>query len=160
MESGIIEGFPLVDVKVTLYDGSYHDVDSNETAFRFAGSIAFREAARKAHPIVLEPMMAIKVEVPENLAAATLREIRTYRGRIERESVVNGFVQVEAVLPLSVVLASTPSGLALFPMEFACYEAVRDRDTPSEDGPFAPVKKPSSPWPGSRSGMVRPPEEE
>jgi elongation factor G len=65
IELGILAGYPLVDIKVTLYDGSYHEVDSNEMAFKFAGSIAFKEAARKASPVLLEPVMAVEVTVPE-----------------------------------------------------------------------------------------------
>ena len=72
MELGVLAGFPVVDVKATAFDGSYHDVDSNEMAFKFAGSIAFREAAKKALPVVLEPMMAVKIAVPSDLVAARL----------------------------------------------------------------------------------------
>jgi len=75
LELGILAGFPIVDVKVTLYDGSYHEFDSNEMAFKFAGSIAFKEAARKAHPVLLEPVMAVEIEVPEELGAAIRREV-------------------------------------------------------------------------------------
>src|SRR5579863_3705345 len=85
LELGILAGLPIVDVKVTLYDGSYHEADSNEMAFKFAGSIAFKEAARKAHPVVLEPVMAVQIEVPEELGAAIRRQVHGYRGRIERQ---------------------------------------------------------------------------
>jgi elongation factor G len=70
MKLGILAGFPMVGVKVTLYDGSYHEVDSNEMAFKFAGSIAFREAIKRASPVLLEPMMAIQIDVPEEVNSA------------------------------------------------------------------------------------------
>jgi elongation factor G len=83
LELGILAGYPLVDVKVTLYDGSYHEVDSNEMAFKFAGSIAFKEAARKASPVLLEPVMAVEVTVPEEHMGVIIGDINSRRGRIE-----------------------------------------------------------------------------
>ena len=83
IELGILAGYPLVDIKVTLFDGSYHDVDSNEMAFKFAGSIAFKEAARKASPVLLEPVMAVEVTVPEEHMGTIIGDINSRRGRIE-----------------------------------------------------------------------------
>jgi elongation factor G len=102
MRQGVLGGFSIVDVKVTLYDGSYHETDSNPVAFTFAGSIAFKEAAKKASPVLLEPMMAIEVEVPEELVDLTRHEVYTHRGRIESNVAANGFNEIKAV--------STPVG--------------------------------------------------
>ena len=82
-ELGILAGYQMVDVKVTLYDGSYHDVDSNEMAFKIAGSMAFKEAARKASPVLLEPVMAVEVTVPEEYMGTIIGDINSRRGRIE-----------------------------------------------------------------------------
>jgi elongation factor G len=91
LELGILSGFPIVDVKVTLFDGSYHEEDSNEMAFKFAGSIALKEAARKAYPVLLEPVMAVEVTVPEEQMGRIISDINSRRGRIE------GMEQVAAV---------------------------------------------------------------
>ena len=115
MEMGILRGFPVVDVKVTLCDGSYHQADSNEMAFKFAGATAFKGAAKKASPALLEPMMAIEVEVPEELTTAIQREIGAHRGRIESKLTANGFGEINAVVPLSELLASSSGDLPSFP---------------------------------------------
>ena len=83
MEGGILAGFPMVDVKVALFDGSYHEVDSNENAFKIAGSVAFKEAAHKAKPVLLEPVMAVEVTVPEEFMGVIIGDINSRRGRIE-----------------------------------------------------------------------------
>jgi elongation factor G len=155
MKQGVLAGFPVVDVRVTLYDGSHHDTDSNPMAFTFAGSIAFKEAAKKARPVVLEPMMAIDIEVPEELAAAIQREIYTHRGRIESNVVDSGFIEIKAVVPLSELLVSS-SGIAVCPMQFAGYEAVRDNGISDENGSGATSNKPRAPGPNSRSEVARP----
>lgn len=157
MELGIVEGFPVVDVKVTVFDGSYHDLDSNEMAFRFASSIAFKDAAKRARPVVLEPIMAVKIEMPSELSAAIQHEVRRYRGRVERATVASGFAEIDAMLPLSELLPMTSSGLAAFPMEFAGYEAVRSKGSSDEDGSGAMVNKPNDPGPRNRSAMARRP---
>jgi elongation factor G len=154
MELGILAGFPMVDVKVSLFDGSYHDVDSNEMAFKFAGSIAFKEAAKKASPVLLEPIMAIEIEVPEELAAATRREVYAHRGRIESHVIANGLSEIKAMVPLSELLVSS-SGIAVCPREFAAYEVVRDRGS-SDDASGVIANRPNSPRPRSRSEMARP----
>lgn len=151
LELGVLAGFPIVDVKVTLYDGSYHEADSNEMAFKFAGSIAFKEAARKAHPVLLEPVMAVEIEVPEELGAAILREVHGHRGRIERQRTVDGFSEIEAIVPLSELLDSASTGLAQFPMEFAGYEAVSDRGPSTDSGIGVTANKPNHPRPRRRS---------
>ena len=106
MRQGVLAGFPVVDVRVTLYDGSYHETDSNPMAFTFAGSIAFKEAAKNASPVLLEPVMAIEIDVPEELMAETRQEVYTHRGRIESNVTADGFSEIEAVVPLSELLAS------------------------------------------------------
>lgn len=151
LELGVLAGFPIVDVKVTLYDGSYHEVDSNEMAFKFAGSIALKEAARKAHPVLLEPVMAVEIEVPEELGAAIRREVHGHRGRIERQRNANGFSEVDAIVPLSELLDPASTGLAHFPMAFAGYEAVFDNGPSPDDGIGVTANKPNYPRHGRRS---------
>src|SRR5205807_6750302 len=82
MEGGVLAGFPMVDVKATLYDGSYHEVDSNEMAFKIAGSLAFKEAARRATPVLLEPVMSVEVVVPEEYMGVIIGDLSSRRGRI------------------------------------------------------------------------------
>jgi elongation factor G len=156
MERGILAGFPVVDVKVTLFEGSSHEVDSNEMAFMFAGSIAFKEAARKASPVLLEPMMAVEIEVPEELTAAIRGEILAHRGRIESKLAGNGLSEIKAIVPLSELLTSVSSGLAEFPMEFAGYEPLSDQGSSGEDVSGVTSNKPNSPRPGRRSEMIQP----
>ncbi|MDR3752160.1 MAG: elongation factor G [Terracidiphilus sp.] len=128
LELGILAGFPMVDVKVTLYDGSYHEVDSNEMAFKFAGSIAFKEAARKASPVLLEPVMAVEVTVPEEFMGVIIGDINSRRGRIEHLDRVGGSQVVKAIVPLKEMfgyvneIRSSTQGRASYSMQFARYE--------------------------------------
>ena len=101
MEGGILAGYPMVDVKATLYDGSYHDVDSNEMAFKIAGSMAFKEAARKASPVILEPVMAVEVVTPEDFAGAIMGDLSSRRGRIEGMEHRAGSQVIKAIVPLA-----------------------------------------------------------
>ncbi|MBE6992527.1 MAG: elongation factor G [Ruminococcaceae bacterium] len=101
MEAGILGGYPVVDVKVTLYDGSYHEVDSSEMAFKIAGSMAFKEACRKADPVVLEPIMKVSVIVPEDYMGDVIGDISARRGSILGMESRNGTAQVDANVPLS-----------------------------------------------------------
>ena len=151
LEQGILAGFRVVDVKVTLYDGSYHEVDSNEMAFKFAGSIAFKEAAKKACPIVLEPVMAVEIEVPEELGATIRREVHGHRGRIERQRIVGGLSEIKAIVPLSELLDSASTSLGQFPMDFAGYEAVSDDGSSTDGGTGVTANKPNYPRPRIRS---------
>jgi elongation factor G len=161
MESGILTGFPMVDVKVTLFDGSYHELHSNEVAFRFAGSIAFKEAAKQASPVLLEPMMTLEIDVPEGHIAGVRSEIHTHRGRVECVKTTDGISQIEAIVPLSELLTSTFTGLAECPMKFVGYEAVRSSGPSDENASGVTANKPNRPRPGSRSMMARfNPEEE
>jgi elongation factor G len=128
LELGILAGFPIVDVKVTLFDGSYHEVDSNEMAFKFAGSIAFKEAARKASPVLLEPVMAVEVTVPEEFMGTIIGDINSRRGRIEGMEHAAGSQVIKAIVPLKEMfgyvndIRSSTQGRASYSMQFARYE--------------------------------------
>ncbi len=128
MELGILAGFPMVDVKVTLIDGSYHEVDSNEMAFKFAGSIGFKEAARKASPVLLEPVMSVEVTVPEEFMGVIIGDINSRRGRIEGMEHVSGSQVIKAIVPLKEMfgyvndIRSSTQGRASYSMQFARYE--------------------------------------
>src|SRR5436305_2622024 len=101
MEGGVLAGYPMVDIKATLYDGSYHEVDSNEMAFKIAGSMAFKEAARKASPVILEPVMAVEVVVPEDVASTIMGDLSSRRGRIEGMEHRAGSQVIKAIVPLA-----------------------------------------------------------
>ena len=101
MEAGVLAGFPVVDVKVTLYDGSYHEVDSSEMAFKIAGSMAFKEACRKANPAILEPIMKVSVTVPDEYMGTVIGDITARRGNILGQITRTGAVQIDANVPLA-----------------------------------------------------------
>ena len=101
MQSGVLAGFPVVDVKVTCYDGSYHEVDSSEMAFKIAGSMAFKDACRKAQPVILEPIMKVVVTVPEEYMGTVIGDISSRRGEVKGMETQNGSSQVTANVPLS-----------------------------------------------------------
>ena len=101
MTAGVLAGFPVVDVKVTLYDGSYHEVDSSELAFKIAGSMAFKEACRKAQPVILEPIMKVSVIVPEEYTGDVIGDLSSRRGSILGMEPRNGSTQIDAHVPLS-----------------------------------------------------------
>ncbi len=128
IELGILAGYPIVDVKVHLYDGSYHDVASNEMAFKFAGSIAFKEAVRKASPVLLEPVMAVEVTVPEEHMGTIIGDINSRRGRIEGMEHAAGSQVIKAIVPLKEMfgyvndIRSSTQGRASYSMQFAHYE--------------------------------------
>jgi elongation factor G len=128
MEGGVLAGFPMVDVKVTLFDGSYHEVDSNENAFKIAGSVAFKEAAHKAKPVLLEPVMAVEVTVPEEFMGVIIGDINSRRGRIEGMEHVSGSQVIKAMVPLKEMfgyvndIRSSTQGRASYSMQFAHYE--------------------------------------
>jgi elongation factor G len=125
---GILAGYELVDFKAFLYDGSYHDVDSNEMAFKIAGSLAFKEAARKASPVLLEPVMAVEVTVPEEHMGTIIGDINSRRGRIEGMEHVGGSQVIKAMVPLKEMfgyvndIRSSTQGRASYSMQFARYE--------------------------------------
>ncbi len=128
IELGILAGYPIVDVKVTLYDGSYHEVDSDEMAFKIAGSMAFKEAARKASPVLLEPVMAVEVTVPEEHMGTIIGDINSRRGRIEHVDRIGGSQVIKAIVPLKEMfgyvndIRSSTQGRASYSMQFARYE--------------------------------------
>jgi elongation factor G len=128
LEGGILAGYPMVDVKATLYDGSYHDVDSNEMAFKIAGSMAFKEAARKASPVLLEPVMSVEVVTPEDYAGAIMGDLSSRRGRIEGMEHRAGSQVIKAIVPLAEMfgyathMRSSTQGRAEYSMHFARYE--------------------------------------
>jgi elongation factor G len=130
LEGGILAGYPMVDVKAILYDGSYHDVDSSEMAFKIAGSMAFKEAARKATPVLLEPVMSVEVVVPEDFMSAIIGDLNSRRGRIEGMEHRAGSQVIKAMVPLSEMfgyatqMRSNTQGRATFSMHFARYEEV------------------------------------
>ena len=101
MEAGVLAGYPVVDVKVTLYDGSYHEVDSSEMAFKIAGSMAFKEACKKADPVILEPIMKVSVNVPDEYMGAVIGDITARRGNILGQITRTGSVQIDANVPLA-----------------------------------------------------------
>ncbi len=101
LEGGVLAGYEMVDVKATLYDGSYHDVDSNEMAFKIAGSMAFKEAARKASPVLLEPVMSVEVVVPEEYMGTIIGDLSSRRGRIEGLEHRAGSQVIRAMVPLA-----------------------------------------------------------
>jgi elongation factor G len=129
-ESGILAGYPLIDIKATLVDGSYHDVDSSEMAFKIAGSMAIKEAAMKANPILLEPMMKVEVEAPENFLGDVMGDLNSRRGQIEGMGSEQGLAKVTAKVPLAEMfgyatdIRSKTQGRGIFSMEFSHYEEV------------------------------------
>jgi len=130
LEGGVLAGYPVVDVKVTLYDGSYHEVDSNEMAFKIAGSMAFKEAARKASPVLLEPVMAVEVVTPEDFAGTIMGDLSSRRGRIEGMEHRAGSQVIKAIVPLAEMfgyathMRSSTQGRAEYSMHFGRYEEV------------------------------------
>ena len=132
LEGGILAGFPMIDVKVTLYDGSYHEVDSSEMAFKIAGSMAIKEGTRKAKPCILEPMMKVEIEVPEENTGDIIGDISSRRGRVEGMEIIEGtgIQKINAIVPLGEMfgyatdIRSKTQGRGTFSMEFKCYEQV------------------------------------
>jgi elongation factor G len=128
LTNGVLAGFPVVDVKVTLFDGSYHEVDSSEQAFKMAGSIAFKDGMRKASPVLLEPMMAVEVETPEDFMGNVVGDLSSRRGMIQGMDDQSGGIKVvKAEVPLaemfgySTTLRSLSQGRATYTMEFKHY---------------------------------------
>jgi elongation factor G len=129
LNTGVLAGYPVVDVKVTLTFGSYHDVDSNENAFRMAGSMAFKEACKRANPVILEPMMAVEVETPEDYAGTVMGDLSSRRGMVQGMDEIpgGGGKIIKAEVPLSemfgysTTLRSATQGRATYTMEFKHY---------------------------------------
>jgi len=129
-EAGVLAGYPLIDVKATLVDGSYHDVDSSEMAFKIAGSMAIKEGVIKASPVLLEPMMKVEVEVPEDFIGNIIGDLNSRRGQIEGQGLETGMAKVMAKVPLAEMfgyatdMRSKTQGRGVFSMEFSNYEEV------------------------------------
>ena len=130
MENGVVAGYPMVDIKVTVYDGSYHEVDSSEMAFKIAGSMGFRSGATKADPVILEPYMKVEVTVPEDYMGDVIGDLNSRRGRIEGMEARNGAQVINAFVPLSEMfgyatdLRSKTQGRGNYSMEVDHYEDV------------------------------------
>ncbi|MBE9096832.1 elongation factor G [Tychonema sp. LEGE 07203] len=129
-ESGIVAGYPVIDLKATMVDGSFHDVDSSEMAFKIAGSMAIKEAVMKASPVLLEPMMKVEVEVPEDYIGNVIGDLNSRRGQIEGQETDRGTAKVSVKVPLAEMfgyatdIRSKTQGRGIFTMEFSHYEEV------------------------------------
>ena len=130
MESGVMAGYPVIDLRATLYDGSYHEVDSSEMAFKIAGSMAFKSAAEKAAPVLLEPIMRVEVTVPENFVGDVIGDLNSRRGRVEAMEprgnvhLVRAFVPLAEMFGYATTLRSASQGRASYTMEPSHYEQV------------------------------------
>ena len=130
MQKGVLAGYPIEDIEVALYDGSYHEVDSSEMAFKLAASMGFKEAARKANPCILEPMMKVEVEVPENFMGDVIGDLNRRRGQVNNmgdrsgNKIVDAFVPLSEMFGYSTDLRSATQGRASYSMEFDHYEEV------------------------------------
>jgi elongation factor G len=129
MKEGVIAAYPLVDIKVTLYDGSYHSVDSSEMAFKIAGSMALKKAVQDAKPILLEPIMKVEVITPDDTLGAVIGDLNSKRGRVQGvEPQAGGNQKINSLVPMSEMLiyanqlTSLTSGRGLYSMEFSHYE--------------------------------------
>jgi elongation factor G len=129
-ESGILAGYPVIDLKVTLVDGSFHEVDSSEMAFKIAGSMAIQDGVIKASPVLLEPMMKVEVEVPEDFLGDVMGDLNSRRGQIEGMGSEAGTAKVTAKVPLAEMfgyatdIRSKTQGRGIFSMEFSHYDEV------------------------------------
>jgi elongation factor G len=127
LNNGVLAGYPVVDVKATLHYGSYHEVDSNENAFKMAASIAFKEGMRRASPVLLEPMMAVEVETPTDFVGNVIGDLSSRRGFLQGQEDVAGTMVIKAEVPLaemfgySTTLRSLTQGRATYTMEFKHY---------------------------------------
>ena len=130
MQAGVLAGYPVVDVKVNLYDGSYHEVDSSEMAFKIAGSMAFKEAMRKADPVLQEPIMKVSVIVPDDYMGDVIGDLNSRRGQVQGMEPRNGATQIDAFVPLSAMfgyatdLRSRTQGRGQYTMEPSHYEEI------------------------------------
>ena len=160
---GVLAGYPVVDVRIVLYDGSYHDVDSSETAFAIAGSLAFHDAARKAKPVLLEPVMDVEVVVPKEDAGGVIANLSGRRGQIQsREDrddvhIINARVPLSELFGYATDLRSRTRGRGTWAMQFALY---RPCDPPEhkDDGDDPMVRVPLRPMPTLRDSSVALPE--
>ena len=130
LESGVKAGYPMVDVRATLTDGKYHDTDSSEIAFKIAGSLALKEAARRAKPVLLEPVMSVEVVTPDEFVGTVIGDLSSRRGRIQGQDPRGNATAVRAYVPLSAMfgyatdLRSSTQGRANYSMQFERYDEV------------------------------------
>ena len=130
METGVLAGFPMVDIKVVVYDGSYHEVDSSEMAFKIAGSMGFKDGAKKADPVLLEPYTKVEVVVPEEYMGDVIGDLNSRRGRVEGMEMRSGAEHINAFVPLAEMfgyatdLRSKTQGRGVYTMTFDHYEEV------------------------------------
>jgi elongation factor G len=130
MQNGILAGYPLMDIKATLYDGSYHDVDSSDLAFKMAGSMALKDGARKAKPVLLEPIMKIEIMAPDQFMGDLIGDLNSRRGHIENVETRDGMCTIRGFIPLaetfgySTIIRSLTQGRATYSMEFSLYKEV------------------------------------
>jgi elongation factor G len=130
MQVGVLAGYPMVAIKATLLDGAYHEVDSSEMAFKIAGSMAFKEAARKANPALLEPIMAVEVRTPEEYMGEVIGDLNSRRGQIRAMTDAAGVKVIDSLVPLSEMfgyvgdLRSKTQGRAVYSMQFDSYAEV------------------------------------
>ena len=134
MDKGVVAGYPLVDMKVAVYDGSFHDVDSSEAAFKIAGSMALQEAVRRASPIILEPIMRVEVITPENFMGDVVGDLNAKRGIIQeiedrgegnaRVKIIKSLVPLASMFGYATQMRSMSHGRASYNMEFNRYEEV------------------------------------
>ena len=163
MLAGVLAGHEMVDVKAVLYDGSYHEVDSNEMAFKIAGSLAFKDAARKANPVLLEPMMSVEVVVPEEYVGAIIGDLNSRRGHIESMEYRAGSQVIKAMAPLAEMigyasnLLSITQGRASYSSRFRNYEQVPGIPPSGDDSVGVTGNKPWKPKPKRRSEAMEPP---
>src|SRR5699024_10007888 len=128
--NGVLAGYPLIDIKATLYDGSYHDVDSNEMAFKIAGSMALKEAKNKCQPVLLEPMMKVEIVIPEEYLGDIMGDVTSRRGRVEgmvargNAQLVNAFVPLSEMFGYATALRSNTQGRGPYTMYFDHSEQV------------------------------------
>ena len=160
---GVLTGYEMVDVKATLYDGSYHEVDSNEMAFKIAGSLALKDAARKANPVLLEPTMSVEVVVPEEYMGAIINDLNSRRGRIEGMEHRAGSQAIKAIVPLAEIvgyasdLRSLTGGRASYSARFANYEQVPGPPLSGDDSVGVTADRPWKPKPKRGSEAAEPP---
>jgi elongation factor G len=132
MQTGVVSGYPVVDMKITLYDGSYHEVDSSEMAFKIAGSMALKDAVRKGKPVLLEPLMKLEIITPDDFLGAVLGDLNSRRGRVEgmeirgTTQVVRAYVPLASMFGYTTDLRSFTQGRATSSMEFHHYEPLPD----------------------------------
>jgi elongation factor G len=161
---GVLVGYPIDDVRIELYDGSYHDMDSSEMAFKMAGSMAFQDAAKKARPVLLEPVMRVEVVVPKEYLGDVMGNLSTRRGQIQSQEDLGDTQVISALVPLSEVFGYAPDlrsrthGRATYSMRFDRYQ--QRPGGPDDDDRKAPVGAPHRPAPKVRDSAIALPEPE